>query len=59
MKVMENVIEYTSIEFYDNNRMVYVYTNENKMTHMKCHVDKIEKDGTIISGWFLLKPKKE
>ena len=56
---MENVIEYTSIEFYDNNRMVYVYTNENKMTHMKCHVDKIEKDGTIISGWFLLKPKKE
>ena len=56
---MDNVIMYSSVEFYDNNRMVYVYTDENKLTHLKMPVDRIEKDGIILAGHFVLKPKKE
>ena len=55
---MENVIEYSSIEFYDNNRMVYVYIDEDKLTHLKMPVHKVEKDGTIIAGHFVLKSKE-
>ena len=56
---MDNVIMYSSVEFYDNNRVVYVYTDENKLTHLKMPVDRIEKDGIILAGHIVLKPKKE